>query len=73
MIEGLKPYTEYKDSGQEWLGKVPAHWRTPRLKTVLREKDARSLNGSGLLLSLTRNRGLIARRRRGIRCYRIPS
>ena len=61
MIEGLKPYTEYKDSGQEWLGKVPAHWRTPRLKTVLREKDARSLNGSGLLLSLTRNRGLIAR------------
>ena len=26
MIEGLKPYSEYKDSGQGWLGKVPAHW-----------------------------------------------
>ena len=26
MIEGLKPYAEYKDSGQEWLGGVPAHW-----------------------------------------------
>ena len=61
MIEGLKPYAEYKESGQKWLGSVPAHWRTPRLKTVLREKDARSLDGSGLLLSLTRNRGLIAR------------
>ncbi len=61
MIEGLKPYAEYKESGQEWLGKVPAHWRTPRIKTVLREKDARSLDGSGLLLSLTRNRGLIDR------------
>lgn len=61
MIEGLKPYPEYKESGEPWLGKVPAHWRTPRIKTVLREKDARSLDGSGLLLSLSRNRGLIAR------------
>lgn len=26
MIEGLKPYSEYKQSEQEWLGKVPAHW-----------------------------------------------
>lgn len=22
----LKPYPKYKDSGQDWLGKVPAHW-----------------------------------------------
>jgi type I restriction enzyme S subunit len=26
MIEGLKPYLEYKESGQKWLGGVPAHW-----------------------------------------------
>ncbi|MBP7951307.1 MAG: restriction endonuclease subunit S [Verrucomicrobiales bacterium] len=26
MIEGLKPYAEYKESGQKWLGAVPAHW-----------------------------------------------
>ena len=26
MIDGLKPYAEYKESGQEWLGGVPAHW-----------------------------------------------
>lgn len=61
MIADLKPYPEYKESGQEWLGNVPKHWTMRRLKTVLREKDARSLDGSGLLLSLTRNRGLIAR------------
>jgi len=61
VIEGLKPYTEYKESGLPWLGKVPVHWRTPRIKTVLREKDSRSTDGLGLLLSLTRNRGLIAR------------
>ena len=26
MIEGLKPYAEYKESGQKWLGGIPAHW-----------------------------------------------
>ena len=26
MIEGFKPYAEYKESGQVWLGGVPAHW-----------------------------------------------
>lgn len=26
MIEDIKPYAEYKDSGQEWLGDVPSHW-----------------------------------------------
>ncbi|WP_419622926.1 restriction endonuclease subunit S [Thiolapillus sp.] len=27
-----KPYAEYKDSGVEWLGKVPAHWEVKPLK-----------------------------------------
>lgn len=26
MIENLKPYGQYKDSGLEWLGNVPEHW-----------------------------------------------
>ena len=28
----LKPYPAYKDSGVKWLGEVPAHWETDRLK-----------------------------------------
>ena len=24
---GLIPYSEVKDSGIEWLGRVPAHWQ----------------------------------------------
>ncbi|RII83260.1 restriction endonuclease subunit S [Neopusillimonas maritima] len=27
-MSGFKPYPEYKDSGVEWLGEVPAHWAT---------------------------------------------
>lgn len=33
----LQPYTEYKDSGVEWLGKIPAHWRAIRLKFICKE------------------------------------
>ena len=30
----FRPYPEYKDSGIEWLGNVPAHWSAKRLKFV---------------------------------------
>lgn len=29
-----KPYPAYKDSGVEWLGRVPEHWDTRRLGQV---------------------------------------
>ena len=32
MIEGLKPYAEYKESGSPWLGAVPEHWEVISLK-----------------------------------------
>ena len=59
MIAGLQPYPEYKESGLPWLGGVPQHWSLRRIKTLLRENDSRSADGSGTLLSLTRIRGLI--------------
>ena len=35
MIADLKPYPAYKDSGVEWLGEVPEHWTTERLKSSM--------------------------------------
>ena len=29
-----QPYPDYRDSGVEWLGQVPAHWEVKRLKYV---------------------------------------
>lgn len=26
MLEGLKPYKDYKETGEVWTGAVPAHW-----------------------------------------------
>ena len=34
MIEALKPYAEYKDSGVPWLGNVPEHWEVQKVKHV---------------------------------------
>lgn len=31
----FKPYPAYKDSGVEWLGKVPAHWFVMRLRSTV--------------------------------------
>jgi hypothetical protein len=36
MIDGLKPYPEYKDSGVAWLGAMPGHWDVRRLKQYIR-------------------------------------
>ncbi len=32
MIADLTPYAEYKESGLPWLGQVPGHWETRRLR-----------------------------------------
>jgi type I restriction enzyme, S subunit len=34
MIADLKPYTEYKESGLPWLGKVPRHWDVHQVRHV---------------------------------------
>lgn len=31
-VSRWQPYPEYKDSGVEWLGAIPAHWMTEKLK-----------------------------------------
>lgn len=45
----FRPYPEYKDSGVEWLGKIPAHWEVKRLKGIayvqLSNVDKKSVEG----------------------------
>ncbi|MEW6245826.1 MAG: restriction endonuclease subunit S [Nitrospirota bacterium] len=37
VTKGLDPTVPLKDSGVEWLGKIPAHWEVKRLKHVAKE------------------------------------
>ncbi len=34
VTKGLNPNAELKDSGIEWLGKIPKHWEVKRLKDI---------------------------------------
>jgi type I restriction enzyme S subunit len=38
VIEGLKPYPEYKESGLPWLGKFPAHWELIRNRALMQQQ-----------------------------------
>ena len=35
----FRPYPDYKDSGVEWLGEIPAHWEVKRLKYIATLND----------------------------------
>ena len=43
MIQNLKPYPGYKDSGVPWLGEVPAHWDILPGRACFREKKEPNL------------------------------
>lgn len=48
VCRGLKPNALLKDSGIEWIGKIPAHWEVKRFKEI-----ARTVKGKNLDLSDT--------------------
>ncbi len=54
-----QPYPAYKDSGVEWLGEVPEHWKVMRARYVFREIDHRSRDGSEQHLSMSQRLGLV--------------
>lgn len=60
MIEELKPYSKYKDSGVTWLGTVPQHWEVLPLGGRLAErKEKNSPIKTTELLSLSLKTGVI--------------
>lgn len=63
MITDLKPYPAYKDSGVEWLGRVPERWNVQRAKHVLRQSHERSREGAEQLLRVSQYTGVSPRDR----------
>jgi type I restriction enzyme S subunit len=56
----FQKYSAYKDSGVEWLGKIPEHWEIGKLGTLLKPVSIK--NRPDLpLLSITREAGVIER------------
>jgi type I restriction enzyme S subunit len=59
VTRGLDPNVPMKDSGVEWLGEIPAHWESARLKRLFEEIDDRTKTGEETLLSLRMYQGLV--------------
>jgi len=62
----LKPYKQYKESGVEWLGKIPEDWNTGPIRQIFENRNERN---SGLqtekVLSVMKNRGVIPYEEKG--------
>lgn len=52
-------YETYKDSGVQWLGEIPGHWNTVRIKYLFEEIDDKNDDLSHELLSFSRSKGIV--------------
>lgn len=60
VTKGLNDQVKMKDSGVDWIGKIPEHWEVRKLRNCLRAVSIK--NRADLpLLSITRERGVIIR------------
>ncbi|MFZ3091778.1 MAG: restriction endonuclease subunit S [Nitrospirota bacterium] len=58
MIADLKPYAEYKESNQTWIGMVPAHWPVLPNRAIFSEVKDRN-HPDEEMLSVTITKGII--------------
>lgn len=58
MIEGLQPYSDYKESGLPWLGKCPSHWSLRRTKILFHERVQKGFPNESLLAA-TQSKGVV--------------
>ena len=56
----LARYDAYKDSGVEWLGKIPEHWEAIRMKRLYKDVSEKN-KPEAELLSVTQNQGVVPR------------
>lgn len=59
VTKGLNPDVPMKDSGIEWIGMIPEHWKVMRIKNLLKERNERSEDGIEEPLSMSQKLGLI--------------
>lgn len=54
----MATYDSYKDSGVKWLGQIPSHWDTGKMREFFSERKQLSRDGSEMLLSVSEYSGI---------------
>jgi type I restriction enzyme, S subunit len=73
MRDNLRPYPEYKDSGVDWLEKVPAKWFIKRAKGCFEVIDIRSRTGNEEKLTVSSSVGVVPRSRQKVTMFEAAS
>ena len=58
----MNRYDSYKDSGVEWIGRIPSHWKLMSNKYFTQSQKNKSETGEEELLSVSEYHGVIPRR-----------
>jgi len=61
VTKGIDPDAPMKDSGQDWIGKVPEHWDVIAAARLFDERDERSKTGDEELLTVSHITGVTPR------------
>jgi type I restriction enzyme S subunit len=60
MIDNLKPYPEYKQSGVTWLIRIPKHWDIVPSKSLFRHRKDKA-HADDQMLTASQSHGIISR------------
>lgn len=69
VTRGINPKAPLRDSGIPWLGEVPAHWLVERSKWLLKERDERSADDGGELLTVSHLTGVTPRSEKDVNMF----
>jgi type I restriction enzyme, S subunit len=62
-------YAAYKESGVEWLGEVPEHWKLTRNKEIFYERGELSESGAETLLTVSHITGVTPRSEKNVNMF----
>lgn len=73
VTRGHNPTAPLRDSGIEWLGAIPAYWKTENTKWLFKEIDDRSEDGSEELLTVSHLTGVTTRAEKDVNMFMAES
>jgi type I restriction enzyme S subunit len=69
VTRGLNRSAPLRDSGIPWLGKIPKHWQTERTKWLFKERDERTENDDGEMLTVSHITGVTLRSEKDVNMF----
>lgn len=69
VTRGLNPTAPLCDSGFVWLGQIPSHWKVERSKWLVKERDERTENDEGEMLTVSHLTGVTPRSEKDVNMF----